>query len=126
MPDPKVLGIIGGVIAVGLLIAGFATGIISVPGFAPDAKTVVQQFTEEYNKLGGKNISESDWKELQQRTREAVVAVNRSMMGSQMSAEDMKLRFAITKLGAFVSAKFDDEEARSKAFEDVKAALSQL
>lgn len=126
MPDPKVLGVIGGVIALGLVIAAFATGMIEFPGFAPDGKTVLQQYTDEYNKLGGENISESDWKDLQKRTREAVVAVNKGLAGGDMSANSLKLRLAITKLGAFVSTPYEDKDARKAALENVRQAIGEM
>lgn len=61
MPEPKVLGIIGGGLAVVLILVGGFMGIIPLPGFGVDPESFFKEFAAEYPKK--KAGSAEEWKQ---------------------------------------------------------------
>lgn len=70
MPEPKVLGIIGGGLALVLILVGGFMGIIPLPGFGVDPESFFKEFAAEYPKM--KDGSAEDWKQF--KTEKSAVA----------------------------------------------------
>ncbi|MEZ6124494.1 MAG: DUF4339 domain-containing protein [Planctomycetaceae bacterium] len=115
LPEPKVLGMIGGGIAAVLLVVGMFMGF--VPGLGMNTEAPLRAFAQEYQQMSQGPISPADWKAFGDRIRpQAREIVKYLNSGGSLSDEQRKHQASAIKMVQIVNCTVEEEEKRTKLF----------
>ncbi len=124
MPEPKVLGIIGGVAIVFVLLTAVFTGMILLPGRSMDVAAKLQPLGVEYVGLLSGAITEEKWKDYGSRVRVETRTVVEYLKSKGTPTEQEKnFQEAAVKYVELVNSKADDVDGQKAIFEEINTLL---
>ena len=128
-PDPRTLGIVGGVVVLILVIVGGATGMFYVPGFAPDTVAYLKSVTDEYRRIAKDDEavpSAADWEALRKRATDEGQSILSYYGTGNLTPEDNTKRWAVAKVVELVKCEPDDTERRAMLFAATKKLMESF
>ena len=124
MPEPRALGVIGGVALVCLLLATFFTGVVSVPESSLDVVRALQASGVEHVGILSGEILEKKWTDYGTCVRaETRVGLKYLVPKGTLSEQENRYRQAIDKYVELVSCKADDVEGQKAILTETNALM---